>query len=217
MISVYKLLSVLLLYPQPEWLAALNDIDEAVQQQLPEQAGSLKTLTDTLRQGDLIELQEVYVNTFDRSPAHSLHLFEHLHGEDRARGQAMVDLLEEYGKYGVELDANELPDYLPLFLEFLSVCPADKAENLLGEAVHVIAHVGNQLAKSSSPYAAVFEALLSLSPITPQPLVVPPIRDMDEALERFGPDAQGLEPLLKQTSATQPVQFMPGAARRQQN
>jgi nitrate reductase delta subunit len=82
----------------------------------------LAPLLDELRSRPLIELQENYVATFDRSPSHSLHLFEHVHGESRDRGQAMVDLMDEYRRDGFEPLETELPDYVPLFLEFSARC-----------------------------------------------------------------------------------------------
>ena len=146
--------------------------------------------------------------TFDRNPAHSLHLFEHIHGEDRARGQAMVDLMEEYKTHGFEMSSEELPDYVPLFLEFLSQCEPDVASPLLGDAVHVLHHVAGKLADNASPYASVLQAVVSQSPVAPEPLVTPPVRDMDEAMETFGPGVDGIEPLLKPASpATAPLNF----------
>ena len=120
----------------------------------------------------------------------------------------MVDLLEEYRRHGFELGDEELPDYLPALLEFFAHIPAQEAEKLLGDAVHVIHHIGKNLAAYGSPYAALLQAAVSLSPVEPQPLIEPPVRDMDEAMETFGPDPQGIEPLLKPSIQT--VQFYPG-------
>lgn len=196
--EVYKLLSVLLAYPQQELIESIKEIKTRF-----EQTGIdyqvMSPLLETLQDNDLITLQEQYVQTFDRTPTHSLHLFEHLHGEDRARGQAMVDLINEYQQQGYEPDVAELPDYLPLFLEFLSICEAEQAKALLGEAIHVIAYIGQNLQKNQSPYAVIFDLLQLISDVEAQPLTVAPIRDMDEALERFGPNLDGVEPLLSQT------------------
>ncbi|MCP6193445.1 nitrate reductase molybdenum cofactor assembly chaperone, partial [Klebsiella pneumoniae] len=85
----------------------------------------------------LRELQEDYVLVFDRTRQHALYIFEHVYGEDRDRGSAMVDLLEEYRRYGFELGDDELPDYLPALLEFFAHIPPEDAEKLLGDAVHV--------------------------------------------------------------------------------
>ena len=136
-------------------------------------------------QHGLIPLQENYVATFDRNPKHSLHLFEHIHGESRDRGPAMVDLFEEYRKHGFDVTADELPDYIPLFLEFLGQDPAEEAERLLGDAIHVLAMIGDKLDANGSPYAHVFNGAAHADHGRAAPLAEPPVRDMDEAMETF--------------------------------
>lgn len=200
-----KILSLLLCYPQQQWLSHLAEIRDYVAAE-PAMMQRLQPLLDYLQAGDEIELQENYVATFDRNRSHALHLFEHLHGEDRARGQAMVDLLQEYQNHGFEPQHNELPDYLPLLLEFLAQIELDEAKTYLADAVHVIAYIAGNLRQNNSVYAPVLDAVVSLSPVAPEPLQVAPVRDMDEALERFGPGTDGVEPLLRQSSE-QPVQF----------
>jgi nitrate reductase delta subunit len=198
--KTYKVLSLLLSYPESGWLEALPEMASALAYETDfngNAAESLAPLVSVLSELSLIELQEVYVATFDRNPSHSLHLFEHIHGESRERGSAMVNLLEEYWKHGFDASASELPDYLPLFLEFLSLLPAEEARGLLGDAVHVIASVGRKLDKNGSHYATVFRVLEGLSPVVAQELAEPPVRDMDEAMEMFGPTLDGVEPLLK--------------------
>lgn len=201
----FKPLSLLLCYPQDDLIAALPEIAASLGQS-PVCAARVRELLDWLGQGELIDLQQTYVETFDRQPAHALHLFEHIHGEDRARGQALLDLQQEYARRGLAPLAGELPDYVPLFLEFLAQCPPDEAARLLGDAVHVLAHLGNRLRRDGSPYAGVFDALVALSPVVPEPLTVPPVRDMDEMLQTFGPGADGVEPLLR-PGAAEPVRF----------
>lgn len=207
----YRVLSLLLDYPEQPLIDALPELDSALADVEPALCTQLAPLFAHLGgEPSLIALQETYVGTFDRQPAHSLHLFEHLHGEDRARGQAMVDLIEEYRAHGFEPVSHELPDYLPLFLEFLSLCAADEARRLLDDAVHVVAHIGRQLASRSSPYACVLQTLATLASVEPQPLSVPPVRDMDEALETFGPGPDGVEPLLKPAlPELAPIHFHP--------
>ena len=205
----YQVLSALLLYPEQALLDSLPELDAALPE-APAIRATLRPLFDYLVSEDLITLQERYVMTFDRNPSHSLHLFEHIHGESRDRGQAMVDLMEEYKKHGLEMSGDELPDYVPLFLEFLSTLEQDKAAAMLGDAVHVLAHVGRKLRANGSPYAAVLDAVQLLSPVVAEELSEPPVRDMDEALETFGPGADGVEPLLKhQINGTQPINFYP--------
>lgn len=197
--TLYPVLSALLGYPEAPLQAAMPEIEEALAG-WPAARQTLLPLTVPLRDGPLIALQEQYVATFDRTPAHSLHLFEHVHGESRDRGQAMVDLIDEYRRAGFEPVANELPDYVPLFLEFLGALADDqqtqRAAQLLGEAIHVLAAIGDRLARHDSPYAAVFTVLRAMTPVQPEARTEPPVRDMDEALEMFGPGADGVEPLL---------------------
>ncbi|HBU29315.1 MAG TPA: nitrate reductase molybdenum cofactor assembly chaperone [Thiobacillus sp.] len=198
--KTFKVISMLLMYPESDWLTALPEMHAA----LVDEAGvngdastRMAPLFDLLHETRLIALQENYVATFDRNPSHSLHLFEHIHGESRDRGSAMIDLLNEYWKYDFDGSSSELPDYVPLFLEFLSLLPAEEALELLGDAVHVLATIGRKLDANGSPYATAFQVLEALSPVAAQELAEPPVRDMDEAMEMFGPSVDGIEPLLK--------------------
>ena len=197
--KTFKVISILLTYPESDWLAALHELEEALAAEADfnsEAKTKLAPLFAQLQQTELIPLQENYVATFDRNPSHSLHLFEHIHGESRDRGSAMIDLLEEYWKHDFDASATELPDYVPLFLEFLSLLPADEALALLGDAVHVLATIGRKLDANGSPYATAFQLLEALSPVAAQELAEPPVRDMDEAMELFGPTMDGVEPLM---------------------
>lgn len=205
----YQWLSALLCYPQADLIEALPEFQAALDEwpALSAQRSGLQALLDYLHRHDLIALQENYVATFDRNRSHALYLFEHVHGEDRDRGSAMVDLLQEYQRHGFTLGNDELPDYLPALLEFLAHIDSGHAQKLLGDAVHVIEHIRVKLAKNHSPYAALLAAAVALSPVAPQPLIEPPVRDMDEAMEIFGPDVAGTEPLLKPTVDT--IRFYP--------
>lgn len=197
--KTFKVLSLLLCYPESEWLDALPELEAALEEEAEfndHAATRLAPLFAQLREIKLIALQESYVATFDRNPSHSLHLFEHIHGESRDRGSAMIDLLDEYWKRDFDASASELPDYVPLFLEFLSLLPVEEALELLGDAVHVIATVGRKLDANGSPYATAFQVLEALSPVEAQELAEPPVRDMDEAMEMFGPSVDGVEPLM---------------------
>ena len=202
----YAVLSALLGYPDAGLQEALPQLRTLLNQQ---QAGHLAPLFDLFDNSpDLIHLQEQYVETFDSKPSHSLHLFEHVHGESRDRGQAMVDLRNEYIEHGLLPDTTELPDYIPLFLEFLSQIPADKAADLLGDAIHILSRIEEKLARVQSPYAAIFTVLRGMTTVEPEPLPEPPQGDMEETMVTFGPNADGTEPLLyrKQVS-DQPVTF----------
>ena len=198
----YQALALLLTYPEPDWLEQLAHVEALLNEEGErngEAAPLLAPLFELLRDTSLIELQQNYVATFDQTPSHSLHLFEHIHGESRDRGQAMVNLLEEYRSHGLYMSADELPDFVPLFLEYLAQRPDTDAAKLLGDAVHVLALIGQKLNANGSPYHTVFDVLQALSPVAAQPLQEPPVRDMDEAMETFGPAIDGREPLLGAT------------------
>ncbi|MFZ5671112.1 MAG: nitrate reductase molybdenum cofactor assembly chaperone [Pseudomonadota bacterium] len=162
----YRALALLLRYPTEETTALLPAVAEtlAADDRLPPPIRrALARLVAELDALDLYEAQERYVWLFDRTRSLSLNLYEHVHGESRDRGQAMVDLLELYRAKGLELTANELPDHLPVFLEFLSTAPEAEAASLLGEASHVLTALGERLHKRQSPYRAVFGALAALA------------------------------------------------------
>ncbi|MNO71074.1 Nitrate reductase molybdenum cofactor assembly chaperone NarJ [compost metagenome] len=115
-----------------------------------------------LASGELLDLEEAYVELFDRGRATSLLLFEHVHGESRDRGQAMVNLLAEYEAAGFQLDARELPDHLPLFLEYLSTRSDAEIGQWLGDIQHILALLTARLEERDTRYALVPRALLAL-------------------------------------------------------
>ena len=198
---IYRVLSALLSYPEQELIDALPEIEAALEP-TPRIRAQLSPLIGHLRTTKLIRLQEEYVAEFDRSRRQSLYLFEHIHGESRERGDALLDLLREYQRHGFEPcdeagSPRETPDYLPLFLEFLAQRPPEEAARLLGDAVNVIALVGSRLAERENPYAAVFTVLQEMSPVKAQPMEDAPARDMDTLLDTIGPGNDGSEPLLK--------------------
>ncbi len=161
-----KALSLLLTYPSPELQAAMAEIGGvlAAETRLTAQARrELRQLVESLRDGDSYALQERYVTLFDRSRALSLNLFEHVHGESRDRGGAMVSLLETYRAGGFEPASWELPDHLPVLLEFLSTRPEQEARDTLADAAHIFDALAARLGRRTSPYAAVLAALLQLA------------------------------------------------------
>jgi nitrate reductase molybdenum cofactor assembly chaperone NarJ/NarW len=160
-----KVLSALLCYPEPQMQAALDEMAKVLDRErlLPErERQALRLLMQQMAETDLIELQERYVRLFDRGRALSLNLFEHIHAQSPDRGQAMVNLLEVYRQNGFELTARELPDYLPLLLEYLAQRPSPEALEMLTEAMPVIALLGARLAERDSDYQAIFRALSAL-------------------------------------------------------
>jgi nitrate reductase delta subunit len=125
----------------------------------------------------------------------------------------MVDLLETYRGQGFEPVVSELPDHVPLFLEFLGVIDPAQAQDLLDEAIHVLAAIGARLAKGGSPYAGIFAVLRAESRVIPREQTEAPVRDMDEAMETYGVSQDGVEPLLRPFSGdgAQTVRFYPRA------
>ena len=125
--------------------------------------GPLRGLIDELRGGDLYDLQERYVGLFDRTRRLSLNMFEHVHGESRDRGQAMIDLAELYERVGLEIAIHELPDYVPLFLEFLATRPLAEARGFVADAASVLSALESRLAERGSSYASVFAAARAIA------------------------------------------------------
>lgn len=162
---ILKVVSALLSYPQAELLEVLDEVAAVVEAdaELPsQQKAGLLSFINAHKPMDLIEWQQAYVELFDRGRNLSLLIFEHIHGESRDRGQAMVDLLHIYREHGYELAAKELPDYIPLFLEYLSQRPKDEALDLLHGALPVLNLLGARLAERDSAYAILFTTLAAL-------------------------------------------------------
>ncbi|HLS81638.1 MAG TPA: nitrate reductase molybdenum cofactor assembly chaperone [Steroidobacter sp.] len=162
----FKALAALLEYPNRELIDALGEIETVLEEeQLLNESdrNAMRALIRALADGDLLDLQAAYVDTFDRGRATSLNLFEHVHGESRDRGQAMLDLKHLYAERGLELSARQLPDYLPVLLEYLALGPVDTALEMLGDCAHVLQSIGAALARRDSPYAAILHALVHFS------------------------------------------------------
>lgn len=178
-----RTLSALLRYPDqavqqaaPELTGVLAD-DGLLS---PEQRASLQPLLDTLASSDLLDSQERYVGLFDRGRAVSLHLFEHVHGESRDRGQAMVDLRDRYEAQGLEIAAKELPDYLPLFLEYLSVLPSAQAAEELAQPGVILSALADRLEEKGTPYAAPMRILADLAGAGGEAFEIAPADDPDD-------------------------------------
>ena len=177
-----KVLSALLAYPTEDLIKASNMLNDILQSEawVPEKdRDAIKRLTTYIQNSDMLFLQEEYVDLFDRTPSLSLHMFEHIHGDSKDRGQAMVDLAELYKEAELEMQGNETPDYLPMFLEYLSLLPVDEATLCLGEVVNVIAAIESRLEQRKTPYASVFNALVSLANTKPSEVAVK--KAMDES------------------------------------
>jgi nitrate reductase delta subunit len=166
MARTYRALAALISYPTEALQAASGEIAAVLDDEglvpRPHRA-AIDALLVELAQRDIYDLQERYFGLFDRSRALSLHLFEHVHGESRDRGQAMANLIELYRGHGLEPTASELPDFLPLFLEFISLLPNDEARALLAEPAGILRSLADRLAARNSAYAAVFQALATIA------------------------------------------------------
>ena len=178
-----RALSALLHYPDDELRSAVTEIRQALLREAivsEKQMLRLEPLLFRLSGGDLIALQEHYVETFDRGRNHSLHLFEHVHGESRDRGQAMVDLRDRYERQGLEITASELPDYLPLFLEYLSTLPPEQACEELAQPGVIIAAIAERLTERGSLYAGPMQVLADLAGVEGESFVIAPPDNPDD-------------------------------------
>jgi nitrate reductase delta subunit len=165
-----KAISALLSYPTTDLQAAKAELIEALQQGNLLQADQISAMTklvEDIAAGDIYDLQETYVALFDRSRTLSLNLFEHVHGESRDRGGAMVDLVENYRAAGFEPETSELPDHLPVLLEFLAMRPIGEAREILADAAHILEGLQVRLNRRESAYAPVFAALVHISETQP--------------------------------------------------
>ena len=225
----FKALSALLSYPGEELIAALPEIDAVLHGEGllgPKRMEELGQLLQELRQGDLYDLQERYVLLFDRSRSLSLNLFEHVHGEGRDRGGAMVDLLETYRAGGFDLAGSELPDHLPVLLEYLSTRPLPEAEALLADAAPILVALAERLTRRETAYAAVLAALVALVVTEPaelpEDLAAVPDDDpedlaaldavWEEAQVTFGPDPNAGCPVSRDILARMDAPRVPNPA-----
>ncbi len=162
--------AALLGYPSAALQAHAAAIADAIRTEgaLPRaEAARLRPLLDAMAGEDLLDIQSAYSELFDRSRSLSLHLFEHVHGDGRERGQAMIDLGQQYLERGIYLEASELPDFIPVFLEYASCLPSAEARETLAQPVHVFAALAERLDKRGTPYAAIFHGLVALAGTRP--------------------------------------------------
>jgi nitrate reductase delta subunit len=207
MAKTFKVLSALLSYPTTELQQATIELAAALDAEalLPRAVRrQLQTLIDDIAAGDIYDLQERYTLLFDRTRSLSLHLFEHVHGESRDRGQAMIDLKAMYEASGLDISASELPDFLPMFLEYLATLPVQEACATLGQPAHIVAALAERLRKRGSPYEAAFRALAALAAAKPKP------EDIAAVMEEPDPDPLDLA-ALDAAWEDEPVTFGPGA------
>lgn len=165
--NTYKILSLLLDYPSNELKNYLQDIMDTVKEEDfldTKQCQNLQSFLDYVSPLSLEEWQMQYVQLFDFSTNTNLYLFDHVYGDSRERGQAMVDLTEMYARAGFIPCSNELPDYLPLFLEYLSLLTKEEeTEKLLNEISHILLNMRKALNKKETPYYHLLDILYSLT------------------------------------------------------
>lgn len=204
----FKAIGALLDYPTMELQAAADEIEQAIAEERALGAAELhgiRTFIDRLRGSDVMDLQEYWIGLFDRSKRLALHLYEHSYGESRDRGQAMVNLALTYRMNGFELNASEMPDYLPLFLEFLSVIPEAHARRYLTDGIEIIEALRIRLEERDSTYAALLGALITLASREADNA------EVDAILAEEPQDPADFEALDKEW-AEEPVDFSAGSA-----
>jgi len=151
---LYRLLAKLLDYPDAELLDAIPETRARLTRGFdPDERRVIAEFLDHLTGLDLTEAQAAYVMTFDMVPEHALHLTHHLFGDDKNRGPALIDLTEFYKEYGLELAANELPDFLPLVLEFADQLDEEEARMFLSQWTNVLKVLAGNLEDNQSAYA----------------------------------------------------------------
>ena len=164
-----KAFSLILSYPTRELQHAMPEIGAVLASDTRLTAAArraLRPLIGELSGRDIYDLEEQFVLLFDRSRTLSLNLFEHVHGESRDRGGAMVSLVETYREGGFDPVTSELPDHLPVLLEFLATRPAPEAQATLADAAHIFEALNARLIRRDSPYGAVFACLIQLAAVT---------------------------------------------------
>lgn len=174
----------LLSYPDATLRKHLPSMREALHDEAAlssSRLAELDALIASLEQGDGLDIEEVYVEMFDRGRATSLHLFEHVHGDSRDRGPAMIDLAQTYEKAGLFLAPGEMPDYLPVVLEFISTQPPAEARSFLSETAHVLSAIFAALQQRQSGYASILGALLELAGEKAQAVKLAPEESLDDS------------------------------------
>lgn len=179
-----RVLAALLSYPDPSLrthlgeMASLLETDRAL---TASRLAELRALIRRLADSEQVDAEVAYVELFDRGRATSLYLFEHVHGDSRDRGPAMIDLGEMYAKAGLLLTPDELPDYLPVMLEFISTQPPREARNFLEEIAHLLNAIFAALQQRGSAYASVLGALLDMAGRKAQPVEPAREAELDES------------------------------------
>jgi nitrate reductase molybdenum cofactor assembly chaperone NarJ/NarW len=179
-----RVLAHLLRYPDAAFREHSAELQQALRTEAALPAARLAELDALIRHlatRPALDVESDYVELFDRGRRTALHLFEHVHGDSRDRGPAMVDLIQTYEKAGLSLGPDELPDYLPVVLEFASTQPPQQAREFMGEIAHIVRVIFSALAGRQSPYASVLAAVLELAGEKAEAVAVAPEPAMDES------------------------------------
>jgi nitrate reductase delta subunit len=187
MVHTLRVLALLLSYPDAELRSHLGEMRDALHAEAALSANRLAeidALTAHLRNSPPLAIEAEYVDLFDRGRATALHLFEHVHGDSRDRGPAMIDLTRTYEQAGLLLGSGELPDHLSVVLEYASTQPSAQAAAFLAEFAHITRAIFSALLERRSPYACVLATVLELAgekaqpaPITFEPAPEPALDD----------------------------------------
>lgn len=187
-----RVLAHLLRYPDAVVRAHIPDMQQALKSEAalaPMRLAELGALLRHLERSPALDVESEYVELFDRGRRTALHLFEHVHGDSRDRGPALIDLMQTYEKAGLQFEAEELPDHLPVVLEFASTQPPEVAREFLGEMAHILNALFSALVARNSPYASVIAAVLEVAGQRVQSVALTPEPPMDEVWaepEAFG-------------------------------
>ncbi len=179
-----RALTRLLSYPDEQLRSGFDALLVAIDEEGALSAArrnELRALVTSLQRQDPLEVQARYVETFDRGRSTSLYLFEHVHGDSRDRGPAMIDLVQTYEKAGLYLDPEELPDHLGVVLEFASTQPPALAKAFLVEVAHILNVIFSALLKRESPYAAVIATVRELAGQKAQAVAIPVEESLDDS------------------------------------
>ena len=211
-----RVLAHLLSYPDTSLRDHMADMTAALQRERAlgaDRLEELSALMQHLRGARAMDVEAHYVETFDRGRGTALHLFEHVHGDSRDRGPAMIDLLQTYEQAGLYLAPGELPDHLTVVLEYASTQPPAQARAFLRELTHILQAIFSALLRRESPYASVLAAVLELAGEKAQAVKIPDEPTLDESWEE--PAAFGGCSTQGQASPgqPQPIQIVRAAAR----
>ncbi|HEX6018941.1 MAG TPA: nitrate reductase molybdenum cofactor assembly chaperone [Burkholderiaceae bacterium] len=170
-----RVLARLLGYPDDALREHLHEASAALHAERalgPGRLAEIDALSERLRAAQPLDAEAAYVELFDRGRSTALHLFEHVHGDSRDRGPAMVDLVKTYEQAGLLLAPGELPDHLSVVLEYASTQPAAQAREFLREIAHIVQAIFSALLARESGYASVLAAVLDLAGVAAAPVAL---------------------------------------------